>query len=334
LDATFCIKPVACPAVVEIAELTLRNPATKEIVWRAATKQALDALKIVGTACALPCEAHLRFLSFGNDPQLVLPFAAHTLPDQPLRVEISLRADGTESRIADGLATLRSRPRSAAHYITPCLGLTGDDVLPNGLRSPVLVGAEQIVRFENIESLCSAPTCRLRLHPQYHPAFLRISRIVLFRGGHEAILFAAPFTEGFDRFDVSEGAVKEVVDGNLLLVTHEGEYLQFPQLEMSRETRCRLEIQMESLRVPPLLAPLAGNTLSLPPKDAVRRTVFQNRIPPLEGLSLNAIEFQNFDAALAHALTHPRKKAAASDHQALIHAVSRSLPDTLRQSKS
>ncbi len=330
LDATFCIKPVACPAVVEIAELTLRNPATKEIVWRAATKLAFDELKIAGTAVAMPHKEHLRLLSFGDEPQLVLPFAARTIPAEPLRLEISLFADATAATVNETLAIMKTQPCSpVVDSGIPYLALTVDDNPRDLLRAPLRIGENQIVRFENVESLCSAPICRLRLRPLYCPAFLKIVRIVLIRQSDGAALFTAASTDDFNLFEASEGAVKRIVDGILVLVTHEGDYLRLPRLEIPAHESYRLEIQIEPLRIPPLLASAPSSAIDLSQKDALKVTISHDLVPSVEGLSLNAIEFPSFGAALTYALTHPRKKAAVSDHQDLIHAVARPLPETV-----
>ena len=330
LDGTLRIRPVACPAVVEIAEMTLRQPATREIVWRAATKLAFDELKIAGTAVAMPHKKHLRLLSFGDEPQLVLPFAAHTIPAEPLRLEISLFADATTDTVNETLAIMKTQPCSpAVDSGIPSLALTVDDNPRDLLRAPLRIGENQIVRFENVESLCSAPICRLRLRPLYCPAFLKIVRIVLIRQSDGAALFTAASTDDFNLFEASEGAVKRIVDGILVLVTHEGDYLRLPRLEIPAHESYRLEIQIEPLRIPPLLASAPSSAVDLSQKDALKVTISHDLVPSMEGLSLNAIEFPSFGAALTYALTHPRKKAAVSDHQDLIHAVARPLPDTV-----
>jgi len=323
------IRPIACPAIVEIAEMTLRQSVTREVIWRAATKQAFDELKIAGTAVGLPHEEYLRFVSFGDEPQLILPFAAHAIPAEPLRLEMSLFADTTDAAVNKTLATLNTQPIAAADGAIPYLGLTVDDSQKNLLRAPLVIGETQIVRFENVESLCLTPTCRLRLRPLYCPAFLRILRVLLIRESDGAALFAAASTDDFNLFHASESAAKCIVDGTLVLVTHEGDCLTFPQLEIPVHESCRLEIQIEPLRGPLLLASTASRGIEPSSKDALKVTVSHNLVACMEGLSLNAIEFPSFDAALAYALTHPRKKAAASDHQDIIHAVVRPLPDTV-----
>src|SRR4029077_5429230 len=67
------IDPVTCPAVIEIAEITLKDPGSNKILWSATAREEFTACKILGTAARLPHDRHLRILSFGGDPQLLLP---------------------------------------------------------------------------------------------------------------------------------------------------------------------------------------------------------------------------------------------------------------------
>jgi hypothetical protein len=142
-------------------------------------------------------------------------------------------------------------------------------------------------------------------------------------------LFTAASTDDFNLFHASESAAQCIIDGTLVLVMHEGDCLAFPQLEIPMQESYRLEIQIEPLRGPLLFASMSSRGIESSSRDALKVTVSHNLVACMEGLSLNAIEFPTFDSALAYALTHPRKKAAASDHQDIIHAVVRPLPDTV-----
>ena len=72
-DWPFRNDPVTCPAVIEIAEITLKDPGSNKILWSATAQEEFTACKILGTAARLPHDKHLRILSFGGDPQLLLP---------------------------------------------------------------------------------------------------------------------------------------------------------------------------------------------------------------------------------------------------------------------
>jgi hypothetical protein len=73
LDRPLRIDPVSYPAVIDIAEIALKRPSTGEILWAATGSREFAALTVGGTACRLAHESYLRILSFGNDPQLLLP---------------------------------------------------------------------------------------------------------------------------------------------------------------------------------------------------------------------------------------------------------------------
>jgi len=100
------IDPVTCPAVIEIAEITLKDPGSNKILWSATAREEFTACKILGTAARLPHDKHLRILSFGGDPQLLLPFSTAGLNAVSLRLEISLLANPGADTIRECLAML------------------------------------------------------------------------------------------------------------------------------------------------------------------------------------------------------------------------------------
>lgn len=102
----FRIDPVTCPAVIEIAEITLKDPGSNKILWSATAREEFTACKILGTAARLPHDKHLRILSFGGDPQLLLPSSTAGLNAKSLRLEISLLVNRGTNTIRDCLATL------------------------------------------------------------------------------------------------------------------------------------------------------------------------------------------------------------------------------------
>ena len=69
-----------------------------------------DAFQISGTAIRLPHEKHLRILSFGGDPQILLPLSTAGLNDVPLRLELSVRIDPSAESITASLAALKLGP--------------------------------------------------------------------------------------------------------------------------------------------------------------------------------------------------------------------------------
>ena len=100
------IDPVTCPALIEIAEITLKDPGSNEILWSATAQEEFTACKILGTAARLPHDKRLRILSFGGDPQLLLPSSTAGLNAKSLRLEISLLVNRGTNTIRDCLATL------------------------------------------------------------------------------------------------------------------------------------------------------------------------------------------------------------------------------------
>ena len=76
--------------MIEIAEITLKDPGSNKILWSATAQEEFTACKILGTAARLPHDKHLRILSFGGDPQLLLPSSPAGGNAKSLRLETSL----------------------------------------------------------------------------------------------------------------------------------------------------------------------------------------------------------------------------------------------------
>ncbi len=108
LDRPLRIDPVSYPAVIDIAEIALKRPSTGEILWAATGSREFAALTVGGTACRLAHASYLRILSFGNDPQLLLPQSTVALGDSPLRLELSILVDASPQAITAFLAEMQT----------------------------------------------------------------------------------------------------------------------------------------------------------------------------------------------------------------------------------
>jgi hypothetical protein len=104
-DRPLRIDPATYPALIEIAEITLRRPETGETVWIASTPAEYDEFEIAGTASRLPHDKHLRILSFGGDPQLVLPFSTVGMNEEAMRLQITILVNPDADRIKECLAS-------------------------------------------------------------------------------------------------------------------------------------------------------------------------------------------------------------------------------------
>jgi GT2 family glycosyltransferase len=113
LDRPVRIDPVTYPAIIDIAEMVLKRPSTGEILWAATGSTDFAALTVAGTACPLAHKSYLRMLSFGNDPQLLLPPSTTALVDSPLRLELSILVDASPEAIKTALAEMQRRKNIA-----------------------------------------------------------------------------------------------------------------------------------------------------------------------------------------------------------------------------
>jgi hypothetical protein len=82
-----------CPAVIEVAGLTIRALVNDDILW-AASGSDFCSYSLGGTIAPLGLSENgnaCRFFSFGTDPQLILPDLRLDKLDQPLRLQVWLR---------------------------------------------------------------------------------------------------------------------------------------------------------------------------------------------------------------------------------------------------
>ena len=255
------IDPVTLPAVIEIAEIILKRPGTGETVWAADTQKEFDQFAIGGTASRLPHPKHLRILSFGSDPQLLLPSFTIEMNDEPLRLELSLCVDPSPNTIKACLATLpRNGPSGEAvaevDVDVPHLGLsvqTGDKPSDGfSLSAPIRIDEIQMVRFENIECLSQGePGRRLRISPLYAPAFLKISRVVITRNSDSLVLYSADSADEFEKIEVSEGASKRVFDERFTVTAGDrDQHIYLPLVDLPLNESCRLELEIEPYSSP------------------------------------------------------------------------------------
>jgi hypothetical protein len=251
-DRPLRIDPASYPAVIDIAEIALKRPISGEIVWNANNLEQFDAFQISGTAFRLPHEKHLRILSFGGDPQILLPLSTAGLNDVPLRLELSIRIDPSAESITASLAALRSGPAKtppvAVRYLEICADAGDGGHKGASLCAPLEMEKLRTLTFENIESLRPTRNRPLRLDPLYHPALLRISSIRIVRDSDGSDLYRAETAGDFDKISVSHGATKLVEERNLLLAAASADQqIHLPGVDVPAEQHHRLEIQLEAL---------------------------------------------------------------------------------------
>lgn len=106
------IDPSDCPSLIEIGRITVSSIASGTTIW-AAKASELRELHFSGSMLLLPSDHACLLLSYGTDPRIALPVLDQ--PDEPARVEISLRIRGTtdvnyedlDPHMREGLETAR-----------------------------------------------------------------------------------------------------------------------------------------------------------------------------------------------------------------------------------
>ena len=85
------LDPADRPCIVELGAISISSKESSTLLWSATKPSALRRLELSGTAMALPDENKCLLLSYGHDPQIILPMLENG--NTALRVEISLKLD-------------------------------------------------------------------------------------------------------------------------------------------------------------------------------------------------------------------------------------------------
>ena len=250
LDRPLRIDPVTYPAVIDIAEMALKRPSTGEILWAATRSTEFAAFTVGGTACRLAHESYLRILSFGNDPQLLLPQSTTALGDLPLRLELSILVDASPEAISASLAEMQRKPRTEVLAPeAPRMVIFTDQ--GNGysdeasLTAPLQMDVWQTIRFEHLEKFHTNPRARLRIDPIDRPAFLSLSSIRIIRDRDDFVLYSAESASDFEKIDVSSGILKHQEGDLFLVATDSDPQIYLPILDNLGTASYRLEITLE-----------------------------------------------------------------------------------------
>ncbi len=102
------IDPGDGPSIVEIAGILIRSKLTREVLWGATTPLELSQSVIGGTAVRIPHKRVFRILSWGSDPQLILPLLTGSQFESPLLLEAWMRLEQSVQAIAKSIGDLQS----------------------------------------------------------------------------------------------------------------------------------------------------------------------------------------------------------------------------------
>lgn len=96
------IDPAACPCVIDIATIAVRDATSNAVLWQADDPARLLSTVTVSGSAALLLNFKLGVLvSYGNDPRIILPTIEHH--DGPLRIDISLRVTSSYEAVYEAL---------------------------------------------------------------------------------------------------------------------------------------------------------------------------------------------------------------------------------------
>jgi SAM-dependent methyltransferase len=90
-DGPLRIDPVDSPCVVHIGKIILRVCPSGDLLWIAETPASFRSLKVCGSSVLLSQDTGCLLLSYGSDPQIILPRIESPL--KPLELEMVLRVD-------------------------------------------------------------------------------------------------------------------------------------------------------------------------------------------------------------------------------------------------
>ncbi|MEY2518419.1 MAG: hypothetical protein QOF24_178, partial [Verrucomicrobiota bacterium] len=251
VDRPLRIDPASYPAVIDLAEIAVKRAATGEVLWAASSENDFADFEVGGTACRLFHERYLRILSFGADPQLLLPAATVPLLKTPTRLELSILVDNRLETISSSVTAMQKQAEWKARTAAdPSLVVYVDDgkgfVENHSLRAPLQMDIMQTIRFDDFEAFCMRDSVRLRIDPIDRPAAIGIASIRIIRNADDSVLYAAEDAQAFATIGLSEGLTNHRSGNNLvLLATNSDPQLYLAPITGITSTNLRLEITLE-----------------------------------------------------------------------------------------
>ena len=100
------VDPAGCSCVVELSAISIASKESGTLLWSATVPYALRQLELSGTLMPLPQEDKCLLLSYGDDPQVILPVIEDE--SMALIVEISLKLDVGADAIDIAVETLQA----------------------------------------------------------------------------------------------------------------------------------------------------------------------------------------------------------------------------------
>ncbi len=96
------IDPAACPCVIDIARIAVRDIASGTVLWEADDPaRLLSAVTVSGSAALLSNFRLGVLVSYGNDPRIILPAIEHY--ERPVGIDISLRINTSYEAVYEAL---------------------------------------------------------------------------------------------------------------------------------------------------------------------------------------------------------------------------------------
>lgn len=101
------VDPLDSPGLIDIAGVAINSAVTGDALWEAHNgNEQMAQLRVSGSAVQVPHGRLVRILSYGNDPQLLLPALSAPEYSGPLRLELWLRSSVDAATVGDALHSL------------------------------------------------------------------------------------------------------------------------------------------------------------------------------------------------------------------------------------
>ncbi|CAN5674302.1 hypothetical protein BH20VER1_BH20VER1_19830 [soil metagenome] len=94
--------PGNAPGAITLGGAVLRDSVSGAIRWKT-EPETIELIEVGGTACRVPSETNLMLLSYGADPQVILPPITEQKLTGPLDLELFLKIDASDEAVVGAL---------------------------------------------------------------------------------------------------------------------------------------------------------------------------------------------------------------------------------------
>jgi hypothetical protein len=193
------LDPADCPCLLEINSIHLLDANRETPIFSAHTPAALKALQTFSTAIFLPLDDSCLILSYGPDPQILLPEVHHA---SPLRLVVNIRAHSDFKAASQALAPAAIVSHSAQAKVIA--GYENGSEEASAATARLRIGAWSTLVFDLAPGSLRSP---IRFRPVDIPCLVEIAEFHIYDAASGNMLIGLRGVADLKRFVINDSAV-------------------------------------------------------------------------------------------------------------------------------